>query len=113
LDADALARLMEHPWPGNVRELENAIERAVVLSNGPTIRAEDILLRPPRTSSTGTRSLNLRENVEWIERDTIRRALATSTIKRQAARAMGITPRALAYYLHKYPALDQRRDAAQ
>ncbi len=34
---DALDLLLEYDWPGNVRELENAIERAVVLSTGPTI----------------------------------------------------------------------------
>ncbi|MEO1237448.1 MAG: helix-turn-helix domain-containing protein, partial [Planctomycetota bacterium] len=31
-----------HAWPGNVRELENAIERAVVLSRGPVIGADDL-----------------------------------------------------------------------
>jgi DNA-binding NtrC family response regulator len=34
---EALRALLEHPWPGNVRELENVVERAVVLSSGPTI----------------------------------------------------------------------------
>jgi transcriptional regulator with GAF, ATPase, and Fis domain len=48
----------------------------------------------------------LRQNVEWIERETIRRALEMSTVKRQAARIMGISPRALAYYLAKYPFID-------
>jgi two-component system response regulator PilR (NtrC family) len=37
LTPDALDLLMEYDWPGNVRELENVIERAVVLSTGPTI----------------------------------------------------------------------------
>ena len=31
---------MDYAWPGNVRELENVIERAVVLSTGPTIGAD-------------------------------------------------------------------------
>ena len=48
---------------------------------------------------------NLRQNVEWIEQETIRRALEFSPLKRQAAQTMGISPRALAYYLNKYPAL--------
>jgi DNA-binding NtrC family response regulator len=37
--ADALAR---YEWPGNVRELENAIERAVVLSDGPRVDVGDL-----------------------------------------------------------------------
>jgi len=37
LSADALRALIDYDWPGNVRELENAIERGVVLSNGPVI----------------------------------------------------------------------------
>jgi DNA-binding NtrC family response regulator len=34
---EALRALLEYAWPGNVRELENVVERAVVLSSGPTI----------------------------------------------------------------------------
>ena len=35
-----LERLNRYPWPGNVRELENVLERAVILSNGPTLEIE-------------------------------------------------------------------------
>jgi DNA-binding NtrC family response regulator len=37
VDDDALELLMSYPWPGNVRELQNAVERAVVLSDGERI----------------------------------------------------------------------------
>jgi len=47
-------------------------------------------------------SLRLRQNVEWIECETIRQALRMSTAKRQAASLMGISPRALSHYLAKY-----------
>ncbi len=45
-------RLVEYPWPGNVRELENVIERAVILSSGPTLAVEPHALRPPSATAT-------------------------------------------------------------
>ena len=35
---DDLRRLETYPWPGNVRELQNVVERAIILSTGPTDR---------------------------------------------------------------------------
>ena len=37
---ETMARLMSYPWPGNIRELQNVLERAVVLSAGPTLRLD-------------------------------------------------------------------------
>jgi transcriptional regulator with PAS, ATPase and Fis domain len=109
VDEQAMADLTRHPWPGNIRELENVIERAVILSASSRITRDAIVLGDARGRAVGVPSLNLRQNVEWIERETIRRALELSAVKRQAARAMGITPRALAYYLNKYPTLNEQR----
>ena len=39
---DAIARLSQLEWPGNVRELRNTIERLLILSSGPRIRADDV-----------------------------------------------------------------------
>ncbi|MCY7380833.1 MAG: sigma-54 dependent transcriptional regulator [Gemmatimonadaceae bacterium] len=39
---DAVARLSQLEWPGNVRELRNTIERLLILSSGPRIRADDV-----------------------------------------------------------------------
>src|SRR5262245_57900955 len=44
-DPAALALLHEHPWPGNVRELDHAVERAVLMAQGPSIQAPDLGLR--------------------------------------------------------------------
>ena len=41
LSDEALTLLSNHSWPGNVRELENAIKRAVILSNDPLLTAQD------------------------------------------------------------------------
>lgn len=98
--------LLKYRWPGNVRELENTIERAVVLSTGTTIRREVVTMDVGvDTIPAAVPSLKLRQNVEWVERETIRRALEMSPLKRQAARLMGISPRALSHYLAKYPVI--------
>jgi DNA-binding NtrC family response regulator len=57
LSAEALRMMMDYEWPGNVRELENAMERGVVLANGPQITPE---LLPAQIRGT-TYSTNLLE----------------------------------------------------
>src|SRR4029079_13467309 len=44
LDPDALKLLMRYNWAGNIRELENAIERAVLLTEGPQLSSSDLSL---------------------------------------------------------------------
>jgi transcriptional regulator with GAF, ATPase, and Fis domain len=44
LTSEALSVLQSYDWPGNVRELEHAVRRAVIVSSGPSIRAQDISL---------------------------------------------------------------------
>ena len=91
-------------WPGNVRELENTVERAVVLAPGTIIEPDVVrILAPPTSQSAGLPSLNLRQNLDWVERETVRRALdASGGVKKDAAEAMGISQRALSYYLAKH-----------
>jgi transcriptional regulator with GAF, ATPase, and Fis domain len=101
---DALALLTDASWPGNVRELENTIERAVVLCTQSVIQARDVVMvgavAPPHA---GLPSQNLKQNLEWTERETVRRALdAARGVKKDAAEAMGISQRALSYYLSKH-----------
>jgi DNA-binding NtrC family response regulator len=104
LEEGVLAALQQYEWPGNVRELENTIERAVVLSSGPVIAIRAIsVLGAAAPPTTGLPSLKLRQNIEWVERETIRRALdSASGVKKDAAELMGISQRALSYYLSKY-----------
>jgi len=101
----ALERLKTYRWPGNVRELENTIERAVVLAGGPVIDAASIwMMEPPAGAATaGLPSLRLHENVDWAEQESVRRALRQANgVKKDAAEQLGISQRALSYYLGKY-----------
>jgi DNA-binding NtrC family response regulator len=56
LGADAALAFQDYGWPGNVRELEHAVERAVVLAQGPVISARDlpVEMRPPERPSTSS-----------------------------------------------------------
>ncbi len=99
-----LDTLRSGDWPGNVRELENTVERAVVLSPGEIISADAVrILAPAVSAAAGMPSMNLRQNIDWVERETVRRALeASGGVKKDAAESMGISQRALSYYLAKH-----------
>jgi two-component system response regulator AtoC len=104
LEEGVVATLQDYDWPGNVRELENTIERAVVLSTNGVVSAAAIAVLGPLARQSGTLpSMKLRANIEWVEQETIRQALANAGgVKKDAADAMGISQRALSYYLTKY-----------
>jgi formate hydrogenlyase transcriptional activator len=74
-----LAALCRYPWPGNIRELQNFIERAVILSPGPVLRAPvDELKTPPEPPEpTEPPGGPAREAATWedVERATILHAL--------------------------------------
>jgi formate hydrogenlyase transcriptional activator len=52
IPTDAMAALTRYDWPGNIRELQNLIERAVILSNGPTLEVPLTALDGRRPAST-------------------------------------------------------------
>ncbi|MRR08431.1 MAG: sigma-54-dependent Fis family transcriptional regulator, partial [Deltaproteobacteria bacterium] len=95
--------LLEYGYPGNVRELENAIERAVALSLGSTLRLEDLPAEftAPRpaaalTSDQPSGAASLAESVHTMEKNAIEEALrATGNRKGEAARLLGISRKTL------------------
>ena len=90
VSAEAMSALMNYRWPGNVRELEHAVERAVILANGPSVRVREL---PPEVTQkirprSGDDSLDLRQQ----ERASIERALERfGGNRRQAAAALKIS----------------------
>jgi DNA-binding NtrC family response regulator len=105
IEDDALQILRKYDWPGNVRELENTLERAVVLSTSAVLDAAQVAPQGAITApAADLPSVRLHENVEWAERESVRRAIQrASGVKKDAAEALGISQRALSYYLAKYP----------
>jgi DNA-binding NtrC family response regulator len=103
ISPEAMSVLADANWPGNVRELENTVERAVVLSPGPIIEARDVVFFGTAPPHPALPSANLKQNLNWTERETVRGALERARgVKKDAAEAMGISQRALSYYLTKH-----------
>lgn len=99
LTAAAAQRLLAHAWPGNVRELRNAMERAAVLSRGPSIEPEHMGLPAGgagagATVGAGEIELDgpLAQAVAALETTMIQRALAAADGNRaEAARRLGLS----------------------
>jgi DNA-binding NtrC family response regulator len=106
---EALALLLRHTWPGNVRELENAIERAVVLTNEPvltpghfpTLRAITGELSPAAANGLGVAIPG--SSFAEIEREAILRTLeAVGGSTSRAASLLQISARKIQYKLKEY-----------
>lgn len=103
-DPGAVQAMLEHRWPGNVRELNHVIERAVLMSAGTQIRANDLALRP----SVGTSQKLEDMSLEDVEAHLIKKALDRfGGNVSAAAAALGLSRSALyrrlqRYNLHRY-----------
>jgi DNA-binding NtrC family response regulator len=99
-----VARFLEaYKWPGNVRELRNAIERAVLMSHGNLILPEHFPARVQEDSTKSAERLTLQASrLEDLERDAILLALREHSFNRtEAAKALGLSRRALLYKVHR------------
>jgi Nif-specific regulatory protein len=114
LARDALDALVAYDWPGNVRQLRNALEQAVVSSEGPLLRARDFELwsrpasdAPPAAAGTPPAGEAVAPLDAGDERpdepERVRRALERAGyVKAKAARLLGMTVRQLDYRVRKY-----------
>ena len=110
IQPETMRVLCSYSWPGNVRELENAMEYAILMSQGHSITIEDLpnQIRSHKTPDSSL-DLNLEENTglmdaldameEKMIRDALRKAGA---IQAQAAKILGISRSNLQYKMKKY-----------
>ncbi|MGK7311538.1 MAG: sigma-54-dependent transcriptional regulator [Candidatus Longimicrobiales bacterium M2_2A_002] len=109
ISPEAMDRLLDYDWPGNVRELSHAMERAVILSSGPVIRATDLELGAehdlaPGSTDRATAGRVVLDTLDVREAEAIliERALEeTNQNRTRAAELLGISPRTLRNKLNK------------
>lgn len=105
-DKRAEQKLLDYHYPGNVRELQYSIERAVIMTEGEILGADDLIFSPIEQAPTADRSSKAdadRHNLVELERITIANVVEKhgGNISK-AARELGITRTALYRRLSKY-----------
>jgi transcriptional regulator with GAF, ATPase, and Fis domain len=94
LSRDAREILLSHAWPGNIRELSNAIERALIVSEGGLLTATQLAIAAPRARATeaaapaASQSQSLADWERQIVTDALRTAKGN---KSRAASLLGLT----------------------
>jgi DNA-binding NtrC family response regulator len=97
----ARTKILGHRWPGNVRELENAIERAVVMTEGPKLSAEDLPFDAAQPMQGPVRIPG--STMAEIERYAILSTLETTEgSTTRAAEILDISVRTIQYRLAEY-----------
>jgi DNA-binding NtrC family response regulator len=106
---EALQTLQSYEWPGNVRELQNRVQRAVLVSSGPTIAAESLdlpkgseaglapraLARPSAVTSSDAPSSGTPSNADPAERAAVEELLnRVGGVVSRAAAEMGLSRQA-------------------
>jgi len=107
---EAVDMLVNYPWKGNVRELKNAIERAIILSDGDTITPDHLSLSPVQGASaltdvpmSGTLGDVAREALRIAETGRIRKALKDcGGNKTRAAKELEVSYKTLLTKIKEY-----------
>ena len=108
VEPDAMKALMDGGWPGNIRELENAMERAMLLSESQSLELEAFpdavrANRGGRNRRRDDSDLSIKRRVASLEAELIRLALEeTEGNRTHACRLLEISHRALLYKMRDY-----------
>lgn len=105
--SDAEKLLREYHWPGNIRELRNVVERAVLLSEHPRLRARDLLFDQAEKIHSPDETFSL--TLEELERFHIQRVLkAENNRVEQAAIRLGVPRSSLYQKIKKFQLPDSK-----
>lgn len=107
ISTEALDLCLGYHWPGNVRELENAIESAVVMSDGEVIEPENLInltqFGADFDDTAGEAMVTLADSKGMAEKALLEKTLDEMGGNRtKAARALGVTVRTIHYKIKKY-----------
>src|SRR3954453_6984568 len=91
--------LMQHHWPGNVRELDHVVERAVLMAQGPLVKANDLGLTSGREDGARLEEMSLEEVEAFLIKKALQRFDGNA---RRAAEALGLSRSAFYRRLQQY-----------
>lgn len=99
ISPEAMDKLKRYVWPGNIRELQHSIERAVIMTDSPTLQETDFLLSRSLSNNSSSNTLNLDE----VEKAAIAKALQMHNGNiSKAADELGLTRASLYRRMEKY-----------
>ena len=104
----AMKKMVEYDWPGNIRELRNAIERAVVMGDGNSIKPQDLPIKSVKSAYPGLQvGLTLDEALNQFKKEFITLNLKhTNGNRSRAAKVMSIQRTYLSRLISKYELRD-------
>ena len=95
--------LEKHNWAGNIRELQHTIEKAVILCDGNSISAKDLLLKTQAKKTDATATSEEATTLESLEKQAIEKAMMRNNGNMSAvAQDLGITRQTLYNKIKKY-----------
>ncbi|MDO1501720.1 sigma-54 dependent transcriptional regulator [Winogradskyella maritima] len=103
LDTGFISKLKQHSFPGNVRELQYILERAVIMTDGDVLKADDLVFSSIESSSTKSHIGNSSHNLNELEKNAILTVLEKNKGNiSKSAKELGITRAALYRRIEKY-----------
>lgn len=107
LTQNVIERLLTYHWPGNIRELENMLERLIVLTDEEHIQLNHLPSYLQEKTTVGgaitlTSLIPLKEAIEEVEQQLIKRALDQYVTTRKVAKMLGVNQSTVVRKIKQY-----------